>query len=553
MRDSSHKPRHDDLIDEEAVGLLFEHSLVEKRELGSMTIHKHLGRHPRFFRICWVFLRWAFSWMVRLCVELLPSFVAKRFFPRVPVTRLHAPKIHKTSWLDGLRGLAAGCVVACHWIGRAIGPAANVAYGAQKPGVGTNFWQLPGIRLLYGGTPHVCVFFVISGYALSIRPVQLAANGDTASAMQAYSSSIFRRFFRLYLPLWISTIGMWYYQYLNLDTTFGIGAQRRFVDWASWPKYVDKLQDPWYKIDRGFNDSSASLDAVEKRSFNAPLFMENVAKLLTANIKSTTIFEKGWSRAELANAYNPPTWTIPVEYRASLMLFLVQIGLARFKPRYRVLLTLVLILFSILVDRYEMILFLGGFLLAQLEPIITHCENLMELNTGTGAKNLRLIYKASMIVLFLFGVHMLSYPQGYPAQTPGYKWYAQHIPKTMTWMPYWFWLGNGAIITIFGISRVAWLRNFFSTPLLQYTGQISFSLYLVHMFVEPTLGAAWLYRVLQGTHNLDRHNWMLFEFGVATSLAFIYGCTIWFADVFTRFVDVPSVRFTKWLERKLLA
>jgi len=63
------------------------------------------------------------------------------------------------------------------------------------------FVTLPGIRLLFtGGHFAVATFFVISGYALFIKPLRLMERGDMSGLTDCLSSAVFRRWFRLYLP-----------------------------------------------------------------------------------------------------------------------------------------------------------------------------------------------------------------------------------------------------------------------------------------------------------------------------------------------------------------
>jgi hypothetical protein len=84
-------------------------------------------------------------------------------------------KLRPTSYLDGLRGVAALFVVFNHYVAEYF-PDWTYGYlsgdGSEAQG-GKNdrLIQLPVVRVFYNGTFMVTIFFVISGYVLSHRPL----------------------------------------------------------------------------------------------------------------------------------------------------------------------------------------------------------------------------------------------------------------------------------------------------------------------------------------------------------------------------------------------
>ena len=56
------------------------------------------------------------------------------------------------------------------------------------------------IRLYIEGPTAVCVFFVITGYVSSIKGFRLMTTNQHSELMQTLSSSLFRKWFRLFLP-----------------------------------------------------------------------------------------------------------------------------------------------------------------------------------------------------------------------------------------------------------------------------------------------------------------------------------------------------------------
>ena len=100
---------------------------------------------------------------------LIPSPIQRRRAPHLSKTFQLGP----TSYLDGLRGLASFIVFAHHYTCEYVVP--YVAYyGVSDEKLPSSFLQLPFIRVIFSGRPMVHIFFVISGFVLSKKPLQLA-------------------------------------------------------------------------------------------------------------------------------------------------------------------------------------------------------------------------------------------------------------------------------------------------------------------------------------------------------------------------------------------
>lgn len=110
--------------------------------------------------------------------------------------------LRPTAYLDGMRGAGAVIVSFGHYTTSTY----NTHHGWGCEDRYYNFMRLPILRLVHGGGAAVALFFVISGYALSYKPMQCIRNGDLGNFSTSLSSMAFRRAIRLYLPTVILTI-----------------------------------------------------------------------------------------------------------------------------------------------------------------------------------------------------------------------------------------------------------------------------------------------------------------------------------------------------------
>ncbi|MCB5274771.1 hypothetical protein BJG92_02308 [Arthrobacter sp. SO5] len=152
--------------------------------------------------------------------------------------------------MDGLRGIAALVVVACHVLSTLPG-IGSVVEGDRSAGLSTaGEWTVfSPLHVLWNGTPAVHLFFVLSGFVL-VLPFTTPGSGSWA---QYYA----KRFLRLYLPAWASLVVA-----VALITLI--------------PRTASPLQSPWadmYVIDPSvgqvLKDASLMLNA---STINIPLW-----------------------------------------------------------------------------------------------------------------------------------------------------------------------------------------------------------------------------------------------------------------------------------------
>ncbi|KKY32187.1 hypothetical protein UCDDA912_g07863 [Diaporthe ampelina] len=228
----------------------------------------------------------------------------------------------KTAWVDGLRGWAALLVCVFHltlWTHDGI----NYCYGATLPSGTPNATPAawPIIRTLWtGGHFSVALFFTISGYVLPRRLLSLLHAGRQADFVEALHSSIVRRPFRLFLPVVWSTLAVMAVSYLTgIPTSAMKREDTMLLQLAAWVRETGRYL---YSFDGGYH------------------------------------------------AVNQHTWSILVEMRGSMALFVWLFALSRMQHATRLLLTLAVIWYLIVaVPAAQMATFFAGMVTAELDLI----------------------------------------------------------------------------------------------------------------------------------------------------------------------------------------
>ena len=383
---------------------------------------------------------------------LIPSFVQSR------LSREHkAERIHPTAYLDGMRGLAAFVVFLCHlsygtWF-------ITFGFGAGDPGENTWLIQLPIVRLFYSGPPMVSIFFVISGYALSYKPLKQMRAGQYDSLLATLSSSVFRRPVRLFLPCFVSTFlvacmaQMGLYERTN-DYAHNLRAIYEDHPWTA-PDMYTQFIDWCYKMFEFVN------------VFNWFIFAGSVD-------------------------LDRHLWTIPNEFRASMVLFLTHFGIARMKTTIRLATVLGLIWWGMHWDRWEICLFWSGCFLAELDQIRIARENTIQTPTymnRSGNKNRQWdrLWNWIWISSFIVALYLASYPDAAGEVTPGYRYLATWVPEYYS-EKYRFWQCFAAVQLVWTVNNSDVLKKPFNTPFIQYLGKISYAIYLMHGPVIHTFG-----------------------------------------------------------------
>ncbi|KAH7140729.1 acyltransferase 3 [Dactylonectria macrodidyma] len=480
------------------------------------------------------------SLLGRLIHFLIPSFLQGWRTPEQSRPAKKGP----TAYLDGVRGLAAFTVFLCHHSFQAF----SVDEGWGCNGGFYRIMRLPILRLLYAGRPSVSVFFVVSGYALSYRAVKLMRSRNTEELYTSMSSMIFRRAIRLYLPTFTST---------GLVVVF--------------------LRLGFYESTRVFSADHANLR-------NAllpyrPRFESAWAQWMDwAEVCFHSIVPFSWNPQDGLNKYDSYLWTIPIEYRGSIYLFLIILGTAHLRTTYRLLTLMMIIWITYLKARWDFLLFLYGMAIAEWDHIrgahTTHHDVSQGEKKELGDSRRTFIRQSIWNLISIIGLFLLSQPPTRSEVTPGWVTLTAMIPDG--WdspgterARYWQQFGAGIFVLAVGHSKF-WLRVY-NSAIIQYLGNISYALYLVHgillrwaahrilrFFLFYVMGSVGdnHYKVGDNYYKVGDNYYKAgdnYYRGFWLATCFIIPMTIWVADIFWRAIDIPSVKFAKWFEVKLRA
>lgn len=453
----------------------------------------------------------------RLLCALIPSFIQTR------LRRDHRPeKIHPTAYLDGMRGIAAFAVFICHYSYQCF--VITTGYGAGEPGENNYLLQLPFIRLFYSGPPAVAIFFVISGFALSFKPVKQMRAHTYDGLMETISSAVFRRALRLYLPCFASTLLVFCLVRIGFfDYTRPFYENRELLR-GQWDEHAPTLGSTYEQF----------------RHWSSEMF--------------EFVHPWSWGIFDGSTIYDRHLWTIPTEFRASMVLFLTQVMVARLTPFLRIVALAGLISWGLHWDRWEMALFWCGTILAELDQMKPRKGSEVHLanpEKAEVAKSTSLRAKSSSafwILNFVSALYLASYPDALGHITPGYASLTAFIPDYYT-EKHRFWQSIGAVQLVWATNNHDGLKSLFTVGPVQYLGKISFALYLMHGVVIHTFGYAVMPIVWACTGVEDR---LGYELGFLVSGILITAVLIWTSDLFWRAVDLPSVRFARWLETKCI-
>lgn len=434
--------------------------------------------------------------------------------PRKPVRR--------TAWLDGLRGFAAFLVYLHHNFLFAYGLHGNDilenAFGYKNK---RYFAALPFVRNFFsGGHYAVSIFFVISGYVLSVKSLGLIQKGQGQQSADTIGSALFRRWFRLYIPV--------------IAVSFIYMLLRR-----------------WTKLWVDMGDLK-------------PTFREELWHYYSTFKNYSFVFTGNFY--EFSMAYQPHSWSIPIEFRGSIAIYTILPALTRCTRNARLWCEAGLIFYFLyIVDGWYAALFTSGCMICDLD-LLALDDNLPRIfSIFSGFQELIFFH------LFILGTYLAGAPscdmpgmESDYSKSPGWRWLGYLKPQAV-FDQKWFYLFWAATFTVTAVPRLPLLKRIFESRICQYLARISFALYLVHGPVIWMLAD----RLYVATGLLEGHKQQLPDWynkfplskngPLGFQLAFwgpqliILPFTLYVAEVVTKLFDEPSVKIANFLYNKTLA
>jgi peptidoglycan/LPS O-acetylase OafA/YrhL len=155
---------------------------------------------------------------------------------------------------------------------------------------------------------------------------------------------------------------------------------------------------------------------------------------------------------------------------------------------------------------------------------------------------------AFWILLSIGALYLMCQPDARGDITPGWVYLTSLIPEWWNVEKYRYWQSVGAVLFVFAVGHSPSWQRFFNTGFVQYFGKISYAIYLMHGPAMHAVGyhwEKWAYGItgVEGTH---------YNAGFVLGSVLVIPTVIWWADVFWRAVDIPTVKFAKWFENKLI-
>jgi peptidoglycan/LPS O-acetylase OafA/YrhL len=449
----------------------------------------------------------------KMVFNLLPSFLQSKLRP----TSSTSYGIHPTSYLDGLRGVASFIVFMGHYTEENLGWWTE-PYGLYENGAPSSPLQLPFIRVIYSARPMVHIFFIISGYVLALKPLKQVHTKQYAALSSTLSSSVFRRGIRLFIPSFITLFVM------ALTVYYGIADSR----------YASAFMTLYYQLSD---------------------WQETCWRLLWAS----------WAINDIsypAPVYNPALWTIPVEFSQSLLLFIAILGLSRCVTQARLFILAGVMAFCFYSGELYSLEFLGGMFIAEvtilqdrslLSPTLSPTDlpkftfDDIPIRCTKASTIKKRLVQGFWIGNVVCGLFIASWTNSHVSGVWGLRVLDAHTPEPYEGQRIWFCLGAFQIVA--ACTQVRLLQDFFTSPIAQYLGRISYALYLTHNLclttlephILPVLDSFFSKASFWGRHL----SWIV-------GLGLYLPVVISVADLFWRAVDTPTIKFARWLEEKCI-
>ncbi|PVI08315.1 hypothetical protein DM02DRAFT_773 [Periconia macrospinosa] len=364
-------------------------------------------------------------------------------------------------WLDGLRGTAALIVAFFHLTTGSLAMPYR-SFWDSPASENRHLIQIAPLRVVIAGQAMVDIFFVVSGYSISTGLIKLRNEGTMSDFYRKLTSSVVRRIFRLSFPVAVMMLishVLFYSGAYNLEFGEGQGCPEA-KPWGSPIPHIQCLI----------------------RSFISIINLQSGQEL----------------------TLNNHFWTIPVEIRGSMKVYLALLGLSTVGEQARFL------VLGILAIRFgwngnpEFLAFFAGLLYAELDGRRKHRDlQLTPTLSGWNEKKYTTpkVTKSQLATVlryltFALGFYLICLPvpvwhEGDTTPTFSPDWVFLKVIRPLPWWDWEIkmrtWHTIGAIMVVGCMRHLRPLRAPFEWRTAQFLGHISFSLYLCHQTVYRIL------------------------------------------------------------------
>ncbi|EGG09444.1 uncharacterized protein MELLADRAFT_95920 [Melampsora larici-populina 98AG31] len=404
-------------------------------------------------------------------------------------------------WANGLRGLAALCVMIHHGI---VAFNSEATLETNDPDGTVHFWQWPILRSFISPNFLVTLFFVLSGYVLSYRPLHRISTkpSDSISVRNSLASACLRRIFRLAPPPLFSII---------ISHTILLGG--------------------------GFDQTRAAKLGTWWTTDHIPRFVTPNWHAQTVECLKTMV--NLWYDSQTKSQYNVVLWTMREEFLGSLNVFLILLATSNLQRRFRVMLVIALGLVNLYRKALGLLPFLFGILIAEIQVSRSESSPL-KINRNKPCGNLRSLAMAAMLMVGLFfgsvpyfAMTKASWSRSMFQAMSRYSKDEFEVKQAYNTM--------GGCLTVLSISQWPASQQLFSTRLLQFLGRISYSLYVVHVPLLLSVGVSLV--------------WRFRSWGISNTLSVFLMTPFWVGWVIAlswfmaKFIDEKAITFSHALER----
>ncbi|RDL37286.1 uncharacterized protein BP5553_04719 [Venustampulla echinocandica] len=242
----------------------------------------------------------------------------------------------------------------------------------------------------------VTLFFVISGYVLSYSALKKIRSRQAAQLLDSLASSVFRRWLRLFLPLIVSTF---------ITVIF---VRMGWVDDALATR-VTLLPGP------------------------LPSRWAQIKDWWTSFILLSNTFMGMDEESVYADQYGSQLWTIPREFRGSIVVYVTLLGLAKTRQTFHVLSVIAFSLYALYIAQWDIYLFLSGMALAEIQFIYNearqnNASSLQKYIPRAVKRHRKGILYIVTTLATLLAIHFLTIPDEGLDSAPGYGWMLANTP-----------------------------------------------------------------------------------------------------------------------------